>query len=178
MGSEPIVFRPVERSDAPLLRRWLEAEHVRQWWPHPIDEQLEEVWELRAASWGEALLWGTPTRWLGYMQWYDAFEEASEFWRGVLAHNSIGLDMYIGEADALGQGYGSRAARAIIEQLHAAQGWRHFHIDPHVGQRTRHSRLPEGGFQALEGGRRAGRGLRTADAAGATCLGCIKKPRR
>src|SRR5581483_10416496 len=37
-----IEFRPFAESDLPLLRTWLEREHVRLWWREPIERELAE----------------------------------------------------------------------------------------------------------------------------------------
>ncbi|MBV8066099.1 MAG: GNAT family N-acetyltransferase [Actinobacteria bacterium] len=35
-----IEFRPLTEADLPLLRVWLEREHVARWWREPIEDEL------------------------------------------------------------------------------------------------------------------------------------------
>jgi aminoglycoside 6'-N-acetyltransferase len=37
-----IAFEPLRQDDLPLVRDWLEREHVRRWWRDPIDESIAE----------------------------------------------------------------------------------------------------------------------------------------
>jgi RimJ/RimL family protein N-acetyltransferase len=34
---EEVVFRPLDRSDFPLLQQWLSEPHVDAWWHEPLD---------------------------------------------------------------------------------------------------------------------------------------------
>jgi aminoglycoside 6'-N-acetyltransferase len=89
-----IEFRPFTPEDLPLLRAWLEREHVRLWWREPIEHELAEdpagrfviVVDGRAA---------------GMIQSYDAE-----------------IDLLIGEEDLIGRGIGSqvlsRFAREVV----------------------------------------------------------------
>jgi aminoglycoside 6'-N-acetyltransferase len=37
-----IEFEPLREDDLPLVRDWLEREHVRRWWRDPIDEAIDK----------------------------------------------------------------------------------------------------------------------------------------
>lgn len=89
-----IEFRPFAESDLPLLRTWLEREHVRLWWREPIEYELAHD---RAGRW-VIVVDGRPA---GMIQSYD--EE---------------VDLLIGEEELTGQGLGpqvlSQFAREVV----------------------------------------------------------------
>lgn len=89
-----IEFRPLADSDLPLLRTWLEREHVRLWWREPIEYELAEDMHGRFVI----LVDGRPA---GMIQSYDAE-----------------VDLLIGEEELTGQGLGpqvlSRFAREVV----------------------------------------------------------------
>ncbi len=89
-----IEFRPFDESDLPLLRMWLEREHVRLWWREPIEYELAEDIDGR---W----IIVVDGRLAGMIQSYD--EE---------------VDLLIGEEDLIGRGLGpqvlSRFAHEVV----------------------------------------------------------------
>ncbi len=89
-----IEFRPFDESDLPLLRTWLEREHVRLWWREPIEYELAHD---RAGRW-IIVVDGRP---VGMIQSYD--EE---------------VDLLIGEEELIGRGLGpqvlSKFAREVV----------------------------------------------------------------
>jgi aminoglycoside 6'-N-acetyltransferase len=88
-----IEFRPFTPEDLPLLRVWLEREHVRLWWREPIEHELAEdpagrfviVVDGRAA---------------GMIQSYDAE-----------------IDLLIGEEDLIGRGIGSQVLSQFAHEV-------------------------------------------------------------
>ena len=108
-----IGFRPLVAADYPLLRRWLEAPHVRDWWGDP-DEELGHV---RAMVEGRdttrpfvILVDGAPA---GYIQvWFIGHHQNAEWiathpWLAELPADAVGVDLSLGEPGLLSQGIGS-----------------------------------------------------------------------
>jgi aminoglycoside 6'-N-acetyltransferase len=95
-----IGFRPIAASDLPQLRAWLEREHVSLWWR---DEHAEDY--LDPTEHFVIELDGEP---VGMIQTYlvDDYPE----WKAVVGTepNLAGLDLLIGEEEAVGRGLGAR----------------------------------------------------------------------
>ncbi|MBR0990959.1 GNAT family N-acetyltransferase [Bradyrhizobium japonicum] len=118
-------FRPMIRADMPLIRRWLDAPHVAEWWHDP--ESLEFVGgDLDHPDLAQFIvsLDGRP---LAYLQCYRLGEWHLSF--GPQPIGARGLDQFIGEADMLGRGHGSAFICAFIDELFAG-GVPRIVIDP------------------------------------------------
>jgi aminoglycoside 6'-N-acetyltransferase len=95
-----IEFRPLQDDDSPLLRSWLEREHVAFWWREPIEHELAQHRDGRYIF----LVEGRPA---GMIQTYPGDEPGL-----------AGVDLLIGEEDLIGQGLGPQVlvefARDIV----------------------------------------------------------------
>jgi aminoglycoside 6'-N-acetyltransferase len=114
--SEP-GFRPLARADLPLVDRWLHTDHVRHWWPPYPD--LE-------AHYGPALAGEEPIRVdlvledghaVGLIQSYlvvdyPEWDELVRVGAGV-----AGIDLLLGEPDAVGRGLGPRVLAAYTSRV-------------------------------------------------------------
>ena len=88
-----IEFRPLEAADLPLLRTWLEREHVRRWWREPIEEELAQ--ELK----GRYVI-VVDGRAAGLIQTYDGE-----------------VDLLIGEEELTGRGLGSQVLAKFVDEI-------------------------------------------------------------
>jgi len=88
-----IEFRPLEAADLPLLRTWLEREHVRRWWREPIEEELAQELEGRyiIVVDGQAA---------GLIQTYDGE-----------------VDLLIGEEELTGHGLGPQVLAKFVDEI-------------------------------------------------------------
>lgn len=130
-----IRFVPVTNGDFPLLRRWLDSPHIREWWGGTETElaKIRDKVEGRDATRPFIfLLDGVPT---GYIQsWFvgDAVEggDAEEApWLLDLPSDAIGVDLFVGRPELLGKGIGTAVLRAFLAKLFA-EGVRTIVIDP------------------------------------------------
>jgi len=115
-----ISFRPLGRSDFPLLQEWLSAPHVTAWWHERLD--LANV----DAKYGPRVDGAEPThvfviehggRPVGWIQWYlwsDYPKHALQL-RAELA--SVGIDLAIGELAMTGLGLGPVAICEFLRQI-------------------------------------------------------------
>ena len=113
-------FRPLSRSDFPLLQAWLAAPHVAAWWHEILD--LASVY----AKYGPRVDGAEPThvfviehdgRTVGWIQWYlwdDYPEHASQL---GAEPGSAGIDLAIGELAMTGLGLGPVAIREFLRQI-------------------------------------------------------------
>ncbi|WP_025033048.1 GNAT family N-acetyltransferase [Bradyrhizobium sp. DOA9] len=118
-------FRPMTMADMPLIRRWLDAPHVAEWWHDP--ETLEFVGgDLDHPDLAQFIV-DHNDRPLAYLQCYRLGDWHVSF--GPQPVGTRGLDQFIGEADMLGCGHGSAFIRAFIDELFA-RGVPRIVIDP------------------------------------------------
>lgn len=107
-------FRPVLAADLPLIARWLTQPHVARWWSDP-DDEIAKLRNNLAERGFEALIMLLNGRPVGYLQVYDASPGGA----GALAGQppgTRGLDLFIGEQEALGKGHGPAFVRLIAER--------------------------------------------------------------
>jgi aminoglycoside 6'-N-acetyltransferase len=119
-----------DAEDLTLITRWRAEPHVHEWWdPDDPPPTFEEV----AADYGSRTHPSSPTtaclieldgRPIGYLQFYRWASYADEAWEmGVDADDAtFGLDLFIGEPDLLGLGYGSRVVAMVSRYLETDRG--------------------------------------------------------
>jgi aminoglycoside 6'-N-acetyltransferase len=120
-----ISFRPLGRSDFPLLQKWLAAPHVAVWWNERFDlDSLEakygpcidgshpvHVYLIQRA--------GVPVGWIQWYRWRDFPEHALQLGAGGA---TAGIDLAIGEIKWTGRGLGSVVIREFGENYIFANG--------------------------------------------------------
>ncbi len=113
-------------ADLPLIRRWLETPHVREWWHDPA-EQFELVsGDLDHPDMAQFIV-TAGSREFAYLQCYNISAWHTGF--GPQPEGTRGVDQFIGEADMLGHGHGSAFVRDFAERLFA-NGTPRVVIDP------------------------------------------------
>jgi aminoglycoside 6'-N-acetyltransferase len=114
-----ISFRPLRRSDFPLLQEWLSAPHVAAWWHEPLD--LAGI----HAKYGPRVDGTEPThvfviehagRPVGWIQWYLWSDYAKHALQLGAELSSAGIDLAIGELKMTGLGLGTVAIRQFLRQ--------------------------------------------------------------
>jgi aminoglycoside 6'-N-acetyltransferase len=88
-----IEFRPLTESDLPLLRTWLEREHVARWWREPIEYELEHEMTGR-------FIIVVDGRLAGMIQTYDGQ-----------------VDLLIGEEELTGRGLGAEILASFVAEV-------------------------------------------------------------
>jgi len=117
---ETLRLRPATRADADLLRRWDEAPHVIR----AVTDDPEASTAFTDADWDEELAEPSPVsfyliaevdgRPIGAMQAIDPHLEPTHYW-GDIEPGLRALDIWIGPADALGQGFGTEMMRQALD---------------------------------------------------------------
>jgi RimJ/RimL family protein N-acetyltransferase len=114
-------FRRLTEEDLPLLTRWLNAPHVREWW---YDEPLEL--EGVCAKFLPKIRGEVPThpylvladgRPIGYLQTYRIADWPEYAAAIQVEPGAAGVDLFIGEADCLHRGWGSRLLRQFVQEV-------------------------------------------------------------
>ena len=102
-----IRFRPLEESDLPQVEAWLRAEHVAEWWRDPLEiavEKRRDALEGRREVDHYVIL--EDERPLGMIQTYRVGHHAE--WGELIGAEpeAAGVDLFVGEPDAVGRGLG------------------------------------------------------------------------
>ena len=108
-------FAPMSAADLPLVRRWLAAPHVREWWGDPDGQfaLVSEDLERPAMDQFVVTIDGRP---FAYLQCYDQTAWPDNG-LGIHPLGTRGIDQFIGEPDMTGRGHGSAFIRAFIVGL-------------------------------------------------------------
>ena len=116
-GMTAYAFRPMSADDLPIIKRWLEMPHVREWWHDPA-EQFELVsGDLGHPDMAQFIVAADGTE-FAYLQCYNLGAWNTGF--GPQPEGARGLDQFIGEADMIGRGHGSAFVRAYADGLLAS----------------------------------------------------------
>lgn len=149
-----IGFRPVTAADFPLLRRWLEAPHMREWWGDPEEElgNIRDMVEGRDTT--RPFIFEAGGAAVGYIQvWFIGHHQNAEWlpdypWLAELPSDAVGIDLSLGEPALLSKGIGSAALAAFARRLHA-DGHRTIIIDPDPGNARAVRAYAKAGFRTI-----------------------------
>lgn len=115
-----ITFTSLTEAHFPLLLKWLETSHVKDWWDQDTDYNLElvkekfgkRVHEIPISNALNKLVYAyiilSDSRPIGYIQTYNAhaFAKENEFDMSTLPASIAGCDIFIGEKKFLGRELG------------------------------------------------------------------------
>ncbi len=140
-------LRNATPADLELLRHW-DAQ------PHVIAAKGEEDWQWeeelgRSPDWREMLIAEVDGHPIGFIQIIDPAREDSHYW-GEVPAGLRAIDLWIGEADDLGRGYGTTLMRLALERCFADPAVTAVLVDPltdNVRSRRFYERL---GFRFME----------------------------
>lgn len=126
-----LVLRPAVKADIPVLKAWDEQPHVQFSDPNmgdgsgwEWDEEIESGW---AGYWHfVAELNGQP---IGFVQVIDPHVEHSQYW-GSTAPGYRAIDIWIGPAEHLGKGYGTRMMCQALDFCFSDKAVHTILIDP------------------------------------------------
>ena len=108
-------FVPMSAADLPLVRRWLAAPHVREWWGDP-GEQFGLVSGDLAQPAMDQFVVTIDGRPFAYLQCYEQTAWPDNG-LGIHPPGTRGIGQFIGEPDMTGRGHGSSFIRAFIAGL-------------------------------------------------------------
>lgn len=149
-----IVLRPATMADVPLFEQWDQQ-------PHVISATTDDPAALQAfedANWPDELaaqdeynayliaeLNGRP---IGAMQLIDPHLEKSHYW-GDIQPNLRAVDIWIGEPDCLGKGYGETMMRRAFQRCFADPAVTAIVIDPLASNERAHKFYRRLGFKPV-----------------------------
>ncbi|MEM6844805.1 MAG: GNAT family N-acetyltransferase [Bacteroidota bacterium] len=122
-----ITLRPATIDDLALLQHWDEQPHVKA---SDEDEDWDWAEELQYfPDWREQLIAELDSCPIGCIQIIDPEEEETHYWGNVEA-NLRAIDIWIGEAEDLGKGYGTVMMNLALERCFADEKVTAVLIDP------------------------------------------------
>jgi aminoglycoside 6'-N-acetyltransferase len=141
-------LRPATPADQELLEHW-----DRQ--PHVIanvgqDGGFDWATELpRSPRWRELLIAEHAGRPIGFIQIIDPHHEETRYW-GEIGKGYRAIDIWIGEADAIGQGHGTTMLRQALERCFADPTVTAVLVDPLLSNTAAHRFYQRLGFAPTE----------------------------
>lgn len=144
---DSVALRPASISDLDTLRRWDEQPHVIA--ADPNDDWNWETELARRPTWREHLVAMLDERPIGFVQIIDPAAEESNYWEtdepGLRA-----VDIWIGEPDCLGRGFGTEIMRQVIARCFSDSDVHTILLDPLASNTDAHRFYRRLGFAAQE----------------------------
>jgi aminoglycoside 6'-N-acetyltransferase len=143
-----------DMADFALMARWRAMPHVREWWdpdePPPTCEQV-------ASRYGSRTHPSSPTtpgiieldgRSVGYVQFYRwaSFADEAREMEVDFDDRTYGIDIHVGEEDALGKGVGTRTVELLCRHLTREHGATGFALTTEVGNLRAQRAYEKAGF--------------------------------
>lgn len=142
-----IQLRPASIADLDLLRHWDEQPHVVE--SDPNDDWEWETELLRTPDWREQLVAELDGRPIGFVQMIDPAREETHYW-GDVPENLRAIDIWIGEMENTGKGYGSEMMRLALRRCFANPAVEAVLIDPLASNTAAHRFYERLGFRFVE----------------------------
>ena len=140
-------FRDVTAKDMKLIGSWLELPHVAEWWGEAAVELAEIKANLDSDS-VEQLIVELDGKPIGFLQSYDPHMEDAHSYQDQ-PMGTLGLDMFIGDANLLKQGHGSGILTAFVELLFE-EGVPRVIVDPDPKNTAAIKAYEKAGFAAFD----------------------------
>lgn len=142
-----LILRTAVPGDLPVLLHWDKQQHV-------IDSDLDDNWDwetelLHEPAWREQLMAELDGRPLGFVQIIDPAEEETHYW-GDVPPGLRAIDIWIGEASDLGNGYGTRMMQLAINRCFTDPSVKAILIDPLASNVRAHRFYERLGFRFVE----------------------------
>ena len=145
-------LRAADLSDLSLLRRWDEKSHVITAKGADGEDTSDTYCETELARhpvWRELLVAETDDRPIGLIQIIDPAREETHYW-GDVEQNLRAIDVWIGEEEDLGRGYGSQMMRLALAHCFASQHVVSVLVDPLVSNERAHHFYRRLGFRLVD----------------------------
>ncbi len=148
MAPSGMVLRPASLADLELLEHWDSQPHVIA--ASGDDGGFDWRAELpRDVDWREMLIAEADGRPVGFIQIIDPLREETHYW-GPVAPNLRAIDIWIGEENDLGRGFGTRMMQLAIERCFRVPLVAAVLVDPLETNRRARRFYERLGFEAVE----------------------------
>ena len=155
-----ITFKSLSESHFPLLLAWLKQPHVKAWWdaevtwtPALIQEKYGTYVKGYKVENGEAkkidaYIIYTDEVPSGYIQIYNAYDFARSAPLIGLPESLAAFDIFIGEKEYLGKGFGSQALQLFLETFYQ-HSYAYVFADPEIGNSGAIKAYEKAGFKKI-----------------------------
>lgn len=126
------IFKPLQKTDLPLLFEWLSLPHVAEWWRETKDyESFAKKYKNYIAidEVGPYLIYDKDKP-IGYISWYDAAHDPIR--NETFPKPTYGMDMFIADLNYLGKGYGQKIIKQFIDEIIMPMNPAKIIIDPEI----------------------------------------------
>lgn len=144
MTQPALRLRPATPADLETLRSWDEQPHVIA--SDPNDDWHWESELSRSPDWREQLIAELDGRPIGFVEIIDPAREEDHYWGDVPA-NLRAIDIWIGAATDLGQGYGTQMMQLALARCFAEPAVTAVLVDPLVSNQRAHRFYERLGFR-------------------------------
>lgn len=140
-------LRKATISDSALLRHWDKQ-------PHIIAAKGNEDWQWetempRNPEWRQQFIAEVNNHPIGFLQIIDAHEEETHYW-GEVPKGFSAIDIWIGDIDYIGKGYGSQMMQQAIDRCFADPAVHAILVDPFANNKLAHKFYEKCGFEFAE----------------------------
>ena len=119
-------FRAMKLDDLPLMHRWVNTPHVREWWDAlPTLDAVVTKYAPRIAGHEptRSFVVEAGSRPVGYIQSYR-IADYPDYARHLGSDEcAAGVDLFVGEAEFVGHGFGSAMLREFLGTVVFAEDW-------------------------------------------------------
>lgn len=151
-----LILRPATLADVPHLKRWDTQPHVIAATSDDPDADIA----FESAEWADEISERDPHshffiaeaggRPIGAMQVIDPAQERTHYWGGDCPAGLRAMDIWIGEPDCLGKGYGTQMMTIAIDTAFANPAIEAVIIDPLASNTEAHRFYQRLGFHPVE----------------------------
>ena len=142
-----IRLRPATINDLSIIQYWDTQPHVIE--SDPDDDWNWEMELQRDPPWRTQLIAELDGMPIGFVQIIDPFEEETHYW-GPVEKNRRAIDIWIGEENNLGKGFGTKMMQLAINRCFNVSGVVSILIDPLKSNIRAHRFYERLGFRLLE----------------------------
>jgi len=158
-----IIFSKLQKDHFPLLLRWLESSHVKQWWDQdaqytneliekkytPYTQGFKMLGDIKKPM--HAFIIEVDNQPVGYIQYYNKYDFPPE--QGCsnedLSESLAAIDFYIGEEDFLGKGLGAKILQNFLK-LYVFKEFKSCFVDPYTANKVAICSYENAGFKIVK----------------------------
>ncbi len=142
---DDISLSEVQQSRVEELRSWLQAEHVRRWFPN-ADDVVEWARNLPTNGRHRLIVKGADA--IGYLRWtYVPRHTLDAVGFEDLPSDSADIDLFIGAERWTGRGFGTRALELAIDEMRRERIAKLAALTTSVENTTAHRAFARAGFR-------------------------------
>lgn len=126
-----IGFKKFTKEYLPLYYKWAEKEHVKEIWFRPGYSPKEAIIKkIEGNGYEFPFIFKIDNKCVGYIKYYDLAKFTPPDSLKNEPKGTLGFDLFIGEEDYLGKGYGTEIVKEFCNKILAPLGVKRIIVDP------------------------------------------------